>query len=54
MQIQDMVKLIYQNEFAGGHMIKNEKDSMKRLYEEYTAIDKAIVNKGSMVIKTVR
>jgi adenylate kinase family enzyme len=51
MQIQDMVKLIYQNEFAGGHMIKNEKDSMKRLYEEYTAIDKAIVNKGSMVNK---
>lgn len=34
MQIQDMVKLIYQNEFAGGHLIKNEKDSLQKLQEE--------------------
>ncbi len=47
MQVQDMVKLIYQNEFAGGHMIKIEKDSMKRLYEEYTTINKTMQNKDS-------
>jgi len=34
MQIQDMVKLIYQNEFAGGHLIENEKDSLQKLQEE--------------------
>jgi uridine kinase len=38
MQIQDMVKLIYQNEFAGGHMIKNEKDSLKHLCEEFSMV----------------
>ena len=35
MQIQDMVKLIYQNEFAGGHLITNEMDSLQRLKQEY-------------------
>lgn len=34
-RIQDMVKLIYQNEFAGGHLIANEIDSLRRLLEEY-------------------
>ncbi len=34
MQIQDIVKLIYQNEFAGGHLITNEIDSMEHLKEE--------------------
>lgn len=34
MQIQDMIKLIYQNEFAGGHLIKNEKGSLLKLIEE--------------------
>ncbi|MDI6706307.1 MAG: hypothetical protein QME73_08635 [Bacillota bacterium] len=29
-----MVKLIYQNEFAGGHLIANEINSLKRLQEE--------------------
>lgn len=38
MQIQDMVKLIYQNEFAGGHLITNEIDSLKRLQEEYRSL----------------
>jgi len=38
MQIQDMVKLIYQNEFGGGHLIKNKEDSLKRLQEEYHSI----------------
>ena len=35
MQIQDMVKLIYQNEFAGRHLIVSEISSLKRLQEEY-------------------
>lgn len=34
MQIRDMVKLIYQNEFAGGHMIRNEKSSLEKLKNE--------------------
>ena len=35
MQIQDMIKLIYQNEFAGGHLISDRKGSLARLKEEY-------------------
>ncbi len=38
MQIQDMVKLIYQNEFAGGHLINDENDSLSRLREEYSIV----------------
>ena len=38
MQIQDMVKLIYQNEFGGGHFISDEKESLKRLSAELTNI----------------
>jgi uridine kinase len=40
MQLQDMVKLIYQNEFAGGHLITNENDSLMRLTEEYQGLNK--------------
>jgi hypothetical protein len=38
MQIQDMVKLIYQNEFAGGHMVDNKAESLKRLREELASV----------------
>lgn len=38
MQIQDMVKLIYQNEFGGGHLIANEKISLQKLQEECSAL----------------
>ena len=35
MNIEDMlIKLIYQNEFAGGHLIKNENDSLCELEDE--------------------
>ncbi len=34
MQLIDMVKLICQSEFAGGHIIKNANDSLKRLEDE--------------------
>jgi uridine kinase len=39
MQIQDMVKLIYQNEFAGGHLIEDEEDSLRKLQDEWSFID---------------
>lgn len=38
MQIQDMVKLIYQNEFAGGHFISNEKESLMFLQKEFHSL----------------
>ncbi|HQJ38374.1 MAG TPA: hypothetical protein PK223_11080 [Bacillota bacterium] len=40
MQIADMVKLIYQNEFAGGHLITNEDECLKRLTEELRILEK--------------
>ena len=40
MQVQDMVKLIYQNEFGGGHMIENEEESLKRLIEECRHVER--------------
>lgn len=40
MQLKDMVKLIYQNEFAGGHMIADEEESLERLQEEYTTLER--------------
>jgi len=45
MQIQDMVKLIYQNEFAGGHLIVNKMDSFKRLEEEYNSLKSHHLNR---------
>lgn len=39
-QIQDMVKLLYQSEFAGGHMIEDRELSLERLKNEYSSIDK--------------
>ncbi len=38
MQIQDMVKLIYQNEFAGGHMVTDKAESLERLRGELTSV----------------
>lgn len=38
MQIQDLVKLIYQNEFAGGHLITNTQNSYDYLCKEYNDI----------------
>jgi len=38
MQIQDMVKLIYQNEFAGGHLISNEEESLAFLEKEFHSL----------------
>jgi uridine kinase len=41
MDIRDMVKLIYQSEFAGGHLIKNEDDSLRRLKDEIEQVKKS-------------
>jgi len=38
MQIQDLVKLVYQNEFAGGHMIADAESSLQRLRAESQAL----------------
>lgn len=38
MAIEDMIKLIYQNEFAGGHLITDETTSLARLSEETRAL----------------
>lgn len=35
MQLQDVVKLLYQSEFGGGHMITSPEKSLDRLKEEY-------------------
>lgn len=34
MEVQDLVKLVFQNEFAGGHLIADEHASLARLAEE--------------------
>ncbi len=38
MQIQDMVKLIYQSEFAGGHMVTDKAGSLERLRDEKISV----------------
>lgn len=40
MQPTDAVKLIYQNEFGGGHLIKDENACMDYLYREYESVKK--------------
>ncbi|NLN42336.1 MAG: hypothetical protein GX160_10265 [Clostridiales bacterium] len=45
MQLQDMVKFIYQNEFAGGHMIPDENESLKHLKDEFHSRKKQGSNK---------
>lgn len=38
MMVQDMIKLIYQNEFASGHLIRNVSESLHRLHTEVEGI----------------
>ncbi len=38
MQPCDAVKLIYQNEFGGGHLIKDDKISLRRIEDEYRTV----------------
>ena len=39
MQIQDAVKLIYQNEFGPGHLVRDEASSLERLREEMKLLE---------------
>lgn len=41
MLVQDMVKLLYQNEFGSGHFIHSEANSLTRLTEEYHGLTHA-------------
>ncbi len=41
MQLVDVVKLIYQSEFAGGHMIADEMASLQRLQAEWNSLQPA-------------
>lgn len=40
MQPADAVKLIYQNEFGGGHLIKDEQSCLDYLRREYASVEK--------------
>ena len=40
MQPQDAVKLIYQNEFGGGHLIRDEEAYLNYLRREYATLEK--------------
>jgi uridine kinase len=37
-QVQDLLKLAYQNEFAGGHLVLSSRDSLKRLAAEVESL----------------
>ena len=38
MEAQDAVKLIYQNEFGGGHLIRDPESCLEALRQEYAAV----------------
>lgn len=40
MQPTDAVKLIYQNEFGGGHLIRDEQACLNYLHREYDSVEK--------------
>ena len=40
MQPTDAVKLIYQNEFGGGHLIRDEQAVLNYLRREYESVEK--------------
>ena len=40
MQPADAVKLIYQNEFGGGHLIRDEQACLSYLHREYASVQK--------------
>lgn len=47
MQIQDGVKLIYQNEFGPGHLVKDEADSLEQLLEELRILENHAARKST-------
>lgn len=42
MEIQDAVKLVFQSEYGGGHMIADPSDSLSRLYKEYQGLKEPV------------
>lgn len=38
-QPRDLLKLLFQNEFGGGHLIKDEKEAFARLKDEYASLE---------------
>ena len=42
MQPTDAVKLIYQNEFGGGHLIRDEQTCLNYLHREYESVEKKL------------
>lgn len=40
MQPTDAVKLIYQNEFGGGHVIRDEQNCLNYIHREYESVEK--------------
>lgn len=46
MKIQDIIKLIYQNEFASGHFIENEAESLRKLQEEWCSLEDIYTNEN--------
>jgi uridine kinase len=43
MRARDVVKLLYQSEFAGGHLIENKTQSLDRLKEECASLKQSLV-----------
>jgi uridine kinase len=48
MQIQDIVKLLYQNEFGVGHLITNSAASLRRIKEEYAMLQQNTLIKNNL------
>lgn len=48
MEIKDSIKIIYQNEFGGGHLIEDEEKSLTFLEDEYKSLDKTLVQKNDL------
>lgn len=47
MQTQDVVKLLYQNEFGPGHFIADEAESLQRLQEEWASLEAFSTDKAA-------
>lgn len=53
MQPCDVVKLLYQNEFGGGHLISDEKGCLQRMKEEYVSAKKQNLNEIDKTVENL-
>lgn len=53
MRIEDAVKLLYQSEFAGGHIIEDEDESLESIKRECAALEKRDVNKNGEAFEEI-